>query len=403
MSTPIDTFNMKILNAGDKLDNAGMDALVGTDNVQHKTKYLQTLTKNLDNNFTGFFVVVTAADELIAWTYFFIDSHFGFHGLLSGIMEKLYKIFPVKFNTAFISSPIAEYNMIHIKDEYKDRESFIVDKMMDEVLKFLKTERVKLVVVKDHINKYASDYFQKKFIHMHFMPGTYLDFESVHSCGHYCNEICNHGCNCFDDYVMSLKKKWRANIRNKINRRKEDLTVEVVDASNLSVEECVRCHELYFHLREKQRLKHECLTSDYFCECGKDFGDSCKMIIARADNKIIGFAQLLENGNDVINVRMGMDYKYNKEYNLYYHLLYENIVYCIRRKKKRLYTSQTAYRPKLEVGAKILPLHTYIYFTNPLFQKFFGRLIAKNCQCYSELIATDNPSEVLSKYKLSPY
>ena len=391
----MENLQIKIISCEEKLENAELDALSGAAGVQHQIKYLQTLSKNLDNNFKGYFVVAQGLDEIIGWTFIFIDSRFSFDGVLSGAMEKIYKVFPAKFKTAFISSPVAEYNVIHIKDKHKSRESDIVDIMIKNVLKFLKDESVKLVIIKDHIVPYASEYLHKKFIHLHFMPGTFVDLEDMHSYG--------DNCSCFDDYLMGLRKKWRANIRNKINRRKNDLTIEVTPAASLSVEQRKRCHELYFQTREKQRLKHECLSPNYFCACGKELGEHCKMLIAKKGEHIIGFAQLLENEDNIINVRMGMDYRYSREYNLYYHLLYENISYCILMKKKRLYTSQTCYRPKLEVGAKLLPLHTYLYFNNPILQQVFGRIIASNCRRYSELIAAKNPTEVLAKYNLSAY
>ncbi|MDR0512670.1 MAG: GNAT family N-acetyltransferase [Treponema sp.] len=413
-NTPLDDLQVSFVDAEEKIDNARFDSLIAADNIQHTTKYLQTLSKTLDNSFKGYFVVAsktpktaeadTNADtEIVAWTYIFVDSRLAFHGLLSGFTEKLYKIFPITFKTVFISSPVAEYNIVHVKDKYKIQEHYIIDKMMDEVLKFGKRQKAKLIIAKDHINRYTSEYFHQKFIHVHFMPGTFIDLESIHSKNHSYEDECGTECSGFDDYLMGLKKKWRANIRNKINRRKDDLKVEVIDAANLTDAECAHCHELYFHTRGKQRLKHECLSTDYFCQTGKEFGGACKMLIAKKDDQIIGFAQLLENGDDVINVRMGMDYKCNKEYNLYYHLLYENIIYCIRKKKKRLYTSQTSYRPKLEVGAKLLPLHTYVYFENPILQKIFGKVITTNCRCYSELLSTDDPAEVLAKHKLSTY
>ena len=388
----MDNLQIKVIGCEERLDNTELDALVSAVNIQHKTRYLQTLARNLENDFSGYFVVATNLGEVVGWTFIFIDGRFSFEGLLSGMAAKIYKRFPFTFKTAFISSPVAEYNMIHIKEKYRSRESLVVDKMMDDLLKFLKSERVELVVVKDHIIQYTSEYLRKKFTHLHFMPGTFVDLESIHG-----------GCTCFDDYLLNLKKSWRANIRNKINRRKSDLTLEVIDAASLSAQQCQRCHELYFQTREKQNLKHECLSPSYFCECGKELGQRCKMLIAKRGEAIIGFAQLLENEDSVINVRMGMDYNYSREYNLYFHLLYENISYCIRTKKKRLYTSQTCYRPKLEVGAKLLPLHTYICFTNPILQQIFGKIIASNCRCYSELIQAENPAEILSKYNLSSY
>jgi hypothetical protein len=50
-----------------------------------------------------------------------------------------------------------------------------------------------------------------------------------------------------------------------------------------------------------------------------------------------------------------------------------------------------------------MPLHTYFHFTNPILHKIFGKIVLHNCRCYSELIVADNPTEVLSKYNLSPY
>jgi predicted N-acyltransferase len=255
--------------------------------------------------------------------------------------------------------------------------------MVSEIVSFLKRKRVELVIIKDHINSYNTEYFRKKFIHLHFMPGTYIDLN----------------CNCFDEFLMRLKKKWRANIRNRINKRKSDLKIVVINAADLTESECEICHALYFQTRGKQRLKHELLSQDYFCECGKNLGENCKMLVAKSNEKIIGFAQLLVSESDVINVRMGMDYQYNKEYNLYYHLLYENILYCFKNGKKRLYTSQTCYRPKIEAGAKLLPLHTYICFQNPVLQKIFGSIIKGQCKCYSELLESDNPAQTLAKYK----
>ena len=383
---------IKIIDCAENIDHTALDALIDTVNIQHQSKYLQLLSQNLDNPFKGYFIIASRGSEVVGWTYAFIDHHFSFDGLLPDGIQKLADLFPISLRAAFISSPVAEYNVFHIKHEYKSHQNAIIEKMMAGALRFFRQKRVKLIIVKDHITKYPSEYLHKKFIHMHFMPGTYFDFECI-----------EHGCTCFDDYLMSLKKKWRANIRNKINRRRSDLTIDIVNAANLTEAECVRCHELYFQTRGKQRLKHECLSVDYFCACGRELGERSKMMVARAEGVIIGFAQLLENEHDVINVRMGMDYDYNKEYNLYSHLLYENIKYCIDHKKKRLYTSQTCYRPKLEAGAKLMPLHTFVRFENPALQGLLGKLLAKQCSCYTELIETDTPSEVLSKYNICPY
>ena len=386
---------IEIIDCEKRLASIDLDALVSTVSVQHRQKYLQILMKNMDNDFKGYFAIAQIAGEPIAWTYVFLDKQFSFDGIFCGTLDKLCRILPIKLNTAFISSPVAEYNVIHIKEEYKTEEKAILDALLSELLSFLKQKRVRLIIMRDHISPYTSDYLHEKFIHVHFMPGTYLDFAEIHDC--------DKTCLCFEGYLMSLTKKRRANIRNKMNRRKADLNIEVVSASSLTKEQKKRCHTLYVQTRDKQRLKHERLAPEYFHDCAEGLGDCCKMLIAKTGDTIIGFAQLFVQEEDVVNVRMGMDYTLNKEYDLYFHLLYENIIYCLKEKKKRLYTSQTCYRPKLEVGAKLIPLHTYFRFTNPLLQKLLGKVIVSNCRCYTELIETDQPSGVLAKYDLCPY
>jgi predicted N-acyltransferase len=326
-------------------------------------------------------------NEIVATTYFFVDNKFGFHGVLFDHYEKLYKLCPIKFRTLFVCSPVSEYNMIHINESYSDHEDFIVASILREVESFARKSKIKLIVVRDQIKKYSSKYIDSKYSCVHFMPGTSIEL----------------GCDSFDDYLMGLKKKWRANIRNKINNKHPDLCVEIIPSAQLSPEENARCHGLYLQTMEKQRVKHEVLSKTYFEECANQFGDACTMVVAKHKQQIIGFAQVLENKESLVNVRMGMDYDVAKDYQLYYHLIYENIRYCINRGKKVLYTSQTCYRPKLEVGAKFVPLHTYFRFLNPALQRVGRKILHQNCRRYSELVTTDNPTDILAKYGLSKY
>ena len=399
----LNNLTIELIDCEQQLDDIDLDALVSTANVQHKSKYLQTLMNNLDNHFKGHFVVASSNGEIVAWSYLFIDQKFTFHGVFEGFLSTLYRLFPLKVNTAFLSSPVVEYNMIHISEKYQSQQGAIVDQMMSALLTQLRNDGVKMLILRDHLADYDSKVLSNDFKHLHFMPGTYVEFEGTHECGELCADGCAADCDCFEDYLMTLEKKWRANIRNKMNRRKDDLVLEVVPSKSLSLEEKARCHELYTQTRDRQDLKHERLAPSYFHECAVELGDCCKMLVARVDDKIIGFAQLLENEDDVVNVRMGMDYQHNRDYNLYFHLLYENIRYCLCNKKKRLYTSQTSYRPKLEVGAKLLPLHTYFSFTNPFLQNTLGGLLASNCTCHKELIEADRPTEILRKHSTCPH
>ena len=372
---------------GNDVDAKLWNSVVSENDIQLRYEYLHILEQNLSNDFKFYYLQVFYKTEVIANTIFFIDENFSFQSAMNGIYSILYKVVSPKFKILFLSSPITEYNKINIKAEYQIYENEIVNIILQKVDRFSREKKLDAVLMRDHFKKYESDYLRDNYSYFYFMPGTIIHFE----------------CECFDDYILKLNKKRRKNIRSKLRKCDGRLRIHIRDASELSDRENARCFELYLQTFCKNKTKHEKLSESYFKSCGEVYKKECKMIIAKVDDIIVGFAQLLETKKDVINVRMGMDYSFVREYNLYYHLLYANINYCIENLKHHLYISQTCYRPKLEVGADLVSLHCYIRFNNRILNRILPRFLNKNFKCYRELIVSDNPREILEKYHLSKY
>lgn len=377
---------IKITTAKDINENQ-WNSIITCDNIQFSKEYLHILENNLSNKFSYYYVQVFYSNQVIATTFFFIDNAFTLHGLVEGFFEKVYNRLPVKFKVLFLSSPVTEYSAIHIHESYMEFENMIINTVLRELEAFARKSKITAVVIKDHIKKYTLEHLDDKYTHVHFMPSTFieLDYDS------------------FDSYLMALKKKWRANIRNKINNRNPELIVDVLPSEHLSSEDNLRCHDLYIQTMSIQKINREVLSKTYFEECANKLGDKCKMIIAKYNDKIIGFLQLIINKDNIVSVRMGMDYTYVRDFNLYYHLIYENIKHCIDGGKKILYIGQTCYRAKLEAGANLLPLHTHFRFMNPLLHKALRNTLKEGFKCYSELLFAENPSDILQKYNLSTY
>ena len=78
-------------------------------------------------------------------------------------------------------------------------------------------------------------------------------------------------------------------------------------------------------------------------------------------------------------------------------MLYENIKYVIDNKKESLLLSQTCYRPKLELGADIVPLSAYIKFNNCFTHKLYSLLLKIFFKKYEMLSNHDKPLEILKE------
>lgn len=398
---------VSIVNLLNDKNGQEWDSFNRDDNLQLSYEYMKALFENNENNFEPYFIKVCKHDKVIAETYFFVDNKFYSDGILTGIGKVLYKMFPIKIRSVFVSSPIAEYNIIMIKDDYVTYEKQIVDLIMGKILEFSKKIKAKMVMVKDQLHIYESDVLKDKFRLMNFMPGTIIDLANkchcqCDDCLNNCEES-NYECHCFLEYVKSLKKHRRRIIKSKMKKRNAELQIKVYDICDVSEQDFATCHSLYLQTIEKQQMKHEVLSLGYWKASSQQLKDSAKMLIAHYDGKIVGFAQLIVNSNSIVNVRMGMDYTYSRDLQLYFHLLYENIIYTIRSKKRYLYTSQTCYRAKFETGVEILPLYTYVYFNNPLLRITFGKFMADSFKCYEKLIFAEKPTEILKKYKLCDY
>lgn len=366
-----------------KINRNVWNNLVDKDHLQMQYDYLDVVSGNLINQLEYYYLQVQSGEKIIAVCLMFIDYKFDFGNSLIGIYGKIREKFNITVKTLHVYNPLTEYNTFCIDEEYKSCQSEILSIVNKEVEKFAKKKKLKFILWRDYREKLECKRFDKKYIKFYYMPGT----------------IMHLNCDCFDDYMHELSKKQRHNIKNKIKKRNAELDISIVDADTLTEDENKRCHELYMNTLANNNMKYEILAESYLKKCGEKLGKECKMMIARYNGQIVGFAQLLENEDVCINVRMGMDYSVSKELELYYHLLYSNINYSITNLKKHLYLSQTCYRAKLEVGVKIVPLYSYALFRNPVVHFFARKVFRKNFKKFEELSNAENPKDVLKKYE----
>ncbi len=361
------------------------NSIVDKRHIQLKYDYLKIINSSLMNDFSYFYIMVYFKGKLVGSTCAIYDENFCFTDKLGGFSNRIASLFKLRFKVFQVISPITEFNLINLSNEHLAMHPQIIQLIIDSVHKLGEEYNVDIIIWRDYKNEisYLTKLEDKKYHHLYYMPGTYVNLK----------------CDCFDKYVLFLNKKNRSNIRNKINKRDSSLKLEVVDINSMSNDDIEACYDCYINTYEKSKIKYDYLSMDYFMKCKEQDDFSCKMILARYKNEIIGMCHIITSSDIIINTRMGMNYKYVKKTNLYYHLLYKNIEYAVSNNFNILYLSQTTYRAKLEVGAKIAPLHSYLYIKNRLFSKIFRLVFKKEFSKYSELSTTDCPMDVLKKYE----
>lgn len=175
----------------------------------------------------------------------------------------------------------------------------------------------------------------------------------------------------FDEYVRSLRSDYRNKLK-KVFARSEELTIRFIDNRT---EFDDKLYAMYLNVLERSETKIETLSRAYF------EGGFFRIFVAELKGQPVGFVQLMENGSELIFEFVGIDYKYNAQYQVYHRMLYEIIRYGIENGFKSIDFGQTADDTKLKLGCRYTYLYAWLHHSNRLVNyllgKFAPRLVYK--------------------------
>jgi Peptidogalycan biosysnthesis/recognition len=158
------------------------------------------------------------------------------------------------------------------------------------------------------------------------------------------------------EYINKLKYKTRAYIRKIIRERNDaGLTIEIIKDFTPYLD---HIYKLYVDVNTNAKEYHTaCFSKEYFYEIKRQFNDSSKIVAVKSsDNKIIAFTLIFENENTVIPFLIGLDYTCNRQYNLWYHCIWETIMYSVDSGKEIIDLGITNYDMKCKLGAILFPM-----------------------------------------------
>jgi hypothetical protein len=171
----------------------------------------------------------------------------------------------------------------------------------------------------------------------------------------------------FDDYLSDMRSEYRIRIRRTI----KDLETSGVVFERLGPEQvkarATEIYDLYLQVHEHQRLRLVTIRPQWISALAASFGDDFRTVIARPreGGKLLGFVNVMRDGNIAHGLYIGFDKAAAKGIPLYLGLMYAAVGQGIEMGAGQMSMGRTALGPKAQIGAKAQAMYGYLRHRNP--------------------------------------
>lgn len=168
----------------------------------------------------------------------------------------------------------------------------------------------------------------------------------------------------FDDYLNSLSRKDRGNIRNTMNKARKRWNIKSVVTNEFS-----RWKKVASTLQRYTCERHDdyrwYLTEQFYEELEKNMKDAAELLLFFKDDIPLASGLAL-NSPTICQCRAaGIDPRY-REYQAYFLMYYEQMKRAIERNQHRIYLGATTYSFKRRIGSKREELFGFVHLKNPV-------------------------------------
>jgi predicted N-acyltransferase len=168
----------------------------------------------------------------------------------------------------------------------------------------------------------------------------------------------------FDDYLSSLSRKIRGNVRNTINKTKKRWKMKTLATTEFSKWKTVACtlQEYLCRIHNDYRWY---LSERFYEALEKNCKEAAELLIIFKDDTPL-VCGLTLNSSTICQCRAaGVDPRY-REYQAYFLMYYEEIRRAIERNQKRIYFGTTTYTFKERMGFEKENLYGFVKMKNPI-------------------------------------
>ena len=177
----------------------------------------------------------------------------------------------------------------------------------------------------------------------------------------------------FDDYLNAMSSKYRKRAKTVI-KRGEGIARKVFSYDDI-VANKKAIEKLYDAVHYKAKFRLASLTMDYFAGMQKDLPANYSFTGYYIEEKMVGFRTTFIDDHSVEAHFIGLDYKLNRQYDIYQNILYDYVKEAFERGVHRVYMGRTASEMKSTLGAVAHDLTCYVRHRNSVSNKLIKPFI----------------------------
>jgi hypothetical protein len=209
---------------------------------------------------------------------------------------------------------------------------------------------------------------------MHFFNTFFPDFE------HYCAALPAH----YRQSIVRSKRKLRAaGLETRI-------LTDVSEILQLYVPEV---HALYYQVVSRAKINIDTLPIEFFRQLALQLSGQLELIVISKDSKIVAIGWCLHAGSAYYALYLGLDYQVNRDFDLYFNMMYAMIDSGLRKRVSAIYLGQTATTFKARLGCYSEPLYAFVKGQGPL----MSRLVRYTADFVLAETKANPPSNVFRK------
>jgi predicted N-acyltransferase len=177
----------------------------------------------------------------------------------------------------------------------------------------------------------------------------------------------------FAEYCAALRTRYR----QQVNRSVRKLKNTGIEAKVLTdPDEILRLytpdiHAMYCEMVTKSDVKLEVFPIEYFHQLTKRLAGRVELVALMKDSQIIAFGWCLYDSSTYHMMYAGLNYSLNREFDLYFNLMYAGFDRAFRQHPERIHVGQTATVFKARMGCKSELRYVFAKGCGPLLRRFF--------------------------------
>lgn len=167
----------------------------------------------------------------------------------------------------------------------------------------------------------------------------------------------------YDAWLASLHNKKRYEIRKSMKKLSEGGVRWITTSDPDEVERLIsdRVHRLYLAVVGRSDTRLELLPPAFFHQMVRQLPHNCEICLAMKDDTVLAFGLCLYNEHEYHPLFLGIDYERNRDYDLYFNVMYRSLEDAFRHRTSLVVLGQNADECKTtKLGSSQTPRHFFI-------------------------------------------